>query len=242
MAGSNDTDSKRPASDDVANTHPNGNEIESSQQPAFTVVNTTTFHFSLRELDNPEFPSHTISDALYQRGGGTYRVTVEKLEPGCYNCERAGHEAQHCLGSREGCLMVCPFCDQYTIGNHMPEDCAKFDQGRVWDLFVVQRAGKCQYRTKSVKLSLGYLVEQRFREFPDEGPLDLYPHSWDFDRKSPYKANTHDYLREPADLISDPDTLTRDMIINNHRLFLPSEVLRRHHQPTIAYAWSSINI
>ncbi|KAK4161412.1 hypothetical protein QBC43DRAFT_337250 [Cladorrhinum sp. PSN259] len=176
--------------------------------------------------------ANIFTNTVERRGEGTYKIVIQKLVPVCNICQRIGHEGQQCVGRGNGYLDICPFCKQRTsIEAHMPETCKKFDESRIWSLFVVQRAGKCQFGTQSVKLSLGYLVEQRLQKFPDEAALRLYPHSCEFDisrnKVKTKRVETHDYTQEPGNLSVDMTTCTRGNIIRSHKLFLPSQLPSR---------------
>ncbi len=141
-------------------------------------------------------------------------------EPGkvCVACGIRGHMGKNCvMSSSRGDLPVCSFCDTFRI--HLPEDCPQkfIDAAVVWDLFVVQRQGKCEIRTKEPTLMWPNLVRWRLDDYPSEAQLALYPHSREFakqqNEQNLYRHRAHDYTLEPRNLVSDPRTKDRETLL-----------------------------
>ncbi len=143
-------------------------------------------------------------------------------EPGkvCVACGIRGHMGKSCvMSSGRGDLQVCPFCDTFNI--HLPEHCPQRfnDAAVVWDLFVIQRQGKCEIRTKEPTLMWPNLVRWQWADSPNDAPLAYYPHSWEFAKRhqdrNPSHYRTHDYTLEPCNLVADPRTKDRETLLAN---------------------------
>ncbi|KAK4466746.1 hypothetical protein QBC42DRAFT_282197 [Cladorrhinum samala] len=156
--------------------------------------------------------------------------------PVCANCMITGHDLRHCILATEepGDLYGCPFCN--SLASHLPEECPEYipQAHLTWEYFVKFRAGKCQIRTRSEELTLGYLVRERLRTHPDEAPLPLYPVSRKFAkdqmRERPNLFETHDYKQEPNNLPADPKTATRQAILDDPFLLRPYQTAQEIRQ------------
>jgi hypothetical protein len=131
-------------------------------------------------------------------------------------------------------MTACPFCERYS--EHLPEDCrlrASFDDEQVWQLFVLNRRGKSQFRTRDVDLVWPNIVRARFAQMPDEGQQQYYPHSRGFALEQlvadPHRYRTHNYRYEPVGLVADPRTTNRDSLLQDRELALPYQTGAERH-------------
>jgi hypothetical protein len=127
-----------------------------------------------------------------------------------------------------GDFSACPF---YEDLNHLPERCrwkGHYGLDDIWQFFVVNRAGKSQFRTTDPALLWPNLVRWRLAAFPDEAPLPRCPHSREFAaqwyNEKPDRWKTHDYKSEPANLVADPRTADRVRLVADRELALPYHV------------------
>jgi len=136
--------------------------------------------------------------------------------------------------SKDGDIPGCPFCDTM---DHLVEDCPRVRRGdfsfeQLYEVLVVKRANKCQFRTRSPDFVFRELILEKMNLPPEikiKGrgkalPVG-YPHSRRFaidigERgTSPYWKH-HDYNQEPDNLPVDPATSTLERIKSNRSLSL----------------------
>lgn len=142
----------------------------------------------------------------------------------CDACGIVGHGVQICvMRSEEGDLPACPFCGLYN--RHLPEDCelrSNFTDDALWQLFVVNRCGKSQIRTRDHSLMWPNIVALRLYAYPNEMHLKRYPLSREFARlENPDFHRKHDYRDDDWGLPTDDRTFDRDEILADAGLRVP---------------------